>query len=107
MLGYESYSRDELEDMLDKEREKVKDLKEEIESIHADEYVRSVDDGMEIRRLRRCLTKMTKKWLETKIDMYKSLEELSDWPIGEAMVHSRDLSLRQLDNLDKILEKWR
>ncbi len=68
MLGYDSYGRDELEAMLDKERDNVKALKKQIEDMQAKErqkvkalkkkiedmkangYVRSVDDGMEIHR---------------------------------------------------------
>lgn len=55
MLGYDSYGRDELEAMLDKERAKVKELEKKIEDVQATAYAESVDAGMRERRLRRLL----------------------------------------------------
>lgn len=123
MLGYDSYGRDELENMLDKERDnvralkkqiedlqaksekKVKALKKKIEDIQADEYVRSVDDGMEIRRLRRCLVKMTKQWLSAIDDMYSRLDDVHGLDDQDVMDWDKVSELH--NKLDKVLEKWK
>lgn len=123
MLGYDSYGRDELENMLDKERDnvralkkqiedlqaksdkKVKALKKKIEDIQADEYVRSVDDGMEIRRLRRCLVKMTKQWLSAIDDMYSRLDDVHGLDDQDVLDWDKVSDLHS--KMDKVLEKWK
>ena len=107
MLKYSVLSRESLVSMLEAKSRRIKELEDKIESIHADEYVRSVDDGMEIRRLRRCLVKMTKLWLKTKKNMYDTVSEISDWPLSDEMCLDQAVTERQLSNIDKILEKWR
>lgn len=105
MLGYDSYGRDELEAMLDKERDNVRALKKKIEDIQADEYVRSVDDGMEIRRLRRCLVKMTKQWLSAIDDMYSRLDDVHGLDDQDVLDWEKVSDLH--DKMDKVLEKWK
>jgi hypothetical protein len=105
MLGYDSYGRDELEDMLDKERAKVKELEKKIEDIQANEYVRSVDDGMEIRRLHRCVTRMTMMWLSAIEDMYSRLDDVHGLDDNDVEDWDKVSDLR--DKLNKVLEKWK
>ena len=105
MLGYDSYSRDDLESMLDKEREKVKELEKKIEDMKADEYVRSVDDGTEIRRLHRCLVKMTKQWLSAIDDMYSRLDNVHGLDDDDVEDWEKVSKLRK--KMSKVLEKWR
>ena len=106
MLGYDSYGRDEIEAMLDKERDNVRALKKQIEDMKADEYVRSVDDGMEIRRLRRCIVKMTIKWLSTIDAMYSKLDDCHG--LDDQDVEEWDKVSNLIDNLkNNILEKWK
>lgn len=104
MLGYDSYGRDELEDMLDKERDNVKDLEKKIEDMRTDEYVRSVDDGMEIRRLHRCVVKMTRQWLRAIDDMYSRLDDVHGLDDQDVLDWEKVTDLH--DKLDKVLEKW-
>jgi hypothetical protein len=105
MLGYDSYGRDELEAMLDKERDNVRALKKQIEDMKADEYVRSVDDGMEIHRLHRCVVKMTMKWLSAIDDMYSRLDDMNR--IDDQDVLDWDKVTDLHDKMDKVLEKWK
>ena len=105
MLGYDSYGRDELEDMLDKERAKVKELEKKIEDIQANEYVRSVDDGMEIRRLHRCVIRMTKQWLSAIEDMYSRLDDVHGLDDQDVLDWDKVSDLH--NKLDKVLEKWK
>jgi 5-bromo-4-chloroindolyl phosphate hydrolysis protein len=105
MLGYDSYGRDELEAMLDKEREKVKELEKKIEDMQANEYVRSVDDGMEIHRLHRCVVKMTMKWLSAIDDMYSRLDDMNR--LDDQDVLDWDIVTDLHDKMDKVLEKWK
>jgi hypothetical protein len=105
MLGYDSYGRDELEAMLDKERDNVKELEKKIEDMKADEYVRSVDDGMEIHRLHRCVVKMTMKWLSAIDDMYSRLDDMNR--IDDQDVLDWDKVTDLHDKMDKVLEKWK
>ena len=104
MLGYDSYGRDELEDMLDKERDNVKDLEKKIEDMRTDEYVRSVDDGMEIRRLHRCVVKMTRQWLRAIDDMYSRLDDVHGLDDQDVLDWEKVTDLH--DKFDKVLEKW-
>ena len=123
MLGYDSYGRDELEAMLDKEREnikalkkqiedmqakedkKVKALKKKIEDMKADEYVRSVDDGMEIHRLHRCVIRMTKQWLSAIDDMYSRLDDVHGLDDQDVLEWDKVSDLH--DKMNKVLEKWK
>ena len=105
MLGYDSYGRDELEAMLDKEREKVKALKKKIEDMQANEYVRSVDDGMEIRRLHRCVVKMTRQWLSAIDDMYSRLDDVHGLDDQDDLDWEKVTDLH--DKMNKVLEKWK
>ena len=105
MLGYDSYGRDELEAMLDKERDNVRALKKQIEDMKADEYVRSVDDGMEIHRLHRCVIKMTRQWLSAIDDMYSRLDDVHGLDDQDVLDWEKVTDLH--DQLDKVLEKWR
>jgi 5-bromo-4-chloroindolyl phosphate hydrolysis protein len=105
MLGYDSYGRDELEAMLDKERDNVKELEKKIEDMKADEYVRSVDDGMEIHRLHRCVVKMTMKWLSAIDDMYSRLDNMNR--LDDQDVLGWDLISNLRDKMKKVLEKWK
>lgn len=105
MLGYDSYGRDELEDMLDRERENVKALKKQIEDMKADEYVRSVDDGMEIHRLHRCVVKMTRQWLSAIDDMYSRLDDVHGLDDQDVLDWEKVSNLHK--KLDKVLEKWK
>jgi 5-bromo-4-chloroindolyl phosphate hydrolysis protein len=105
MLGYDSYGRDELEAMLDKERDNVKELEKKIEDMKADEYVRSVDDGMEIHRLHRCVVKMTMKWLSAIDDMYSRLDNMNR--LDDQDVLDWDLISNLRDKMKKVLEKWK
>ena len=105
MLGYDSYSRDELEDMLHKEREKVKALEKKIEDIHANEYVRSVDDGMEIRRLHRCVVRMTRQWLSAIDDMYSRLDDVHGLDDQDVLDWEKISDLHE--KMNKVLEKWK
>ena len=115
MLGYDSYGRDELEAMLDKESKKVNALKKKIEDMKADEYVRSVDDGMEIHRLHRCVVKMTRQWLSAIDDMYSSITPGQRMSVLEQDHFKYDdqdvLDWEKVSNLhsklDKVLEKWK
>ena len=105
MLGYDSYGRDELEDMLDKERAKIKELEKKIEDMKADEYVRSVDDGMEIHRLHRCVVKMTRRWLSAIDDMYSRLDDVHGLDDKDVLDWEKVTDLH--DKLEKVLEKWK
>lgn len=105
MLGYDSYGRDELEAMLDKEREKVKELEKKIEDMQANEYVRSVDDGMEIRRLHRCLVRMTRQWLSAVDDMYSRLDDVHGLDDQDVLDWDKVTTLHE--KLKKVLEKWK
>ena len=105
MLGYDSYGRDELEAMLDKEREKVKALEKKIEDMQANEYVRSVDDGMEIRRLHRCLVRMTRQWLSAVDDMYSRLDDVHGLDDQDVLDWDKVTTLHE--KLKKVLEKWK
>lgn len=69
MLGYDSYGRDELEDMLDKERENVKALKKRIEDVQATAYADSVDAGMRERSLRRALWLLRSAFAAREMDL--------------------------------------
>lgn len=105
MLGYDSYGRDELEAMLDKERDNVRALKKQIEDMNADEYVRSIDDGMEIHRLHRCVVKMTRQWLSAIDDMYSRLDDVHGLDDQDVLDWEKVTDLH--DKLDKVLEKWK
>ena len=105
MLGYDSYGRDELEDMLDREREKVKALEKKIEDMQSNEYVRSIDDGMEIRRLHRCIVRMTRQWLSAIDDMYSRLDDVHG--LDDQDVSDWDKVTELHEKLKKVLEKWR
>lgn len=105
MLGYDSYGRDELEAMLDRERDNVRALKKKIEDMKANEYVRSVDDGMEIRRLHRCVVKMTKQWLSAIDDMYSRLDDVHG--LDDQDVQDWDKVSDLHSKMDKVLEKWK
>lgn len=103
MLGYDSYGRDELEAMLDKEREKVKELEKKIEDMQANEYVRSVDDGMEIHRLHRCVVRMTRQWLSAIDDMYSRLDDVHGLDDQDVLDWEKVSDLH--NKLEKVLEK--
>jgi len=105
MLGYDSYSREDLESMLDKEREKVKELEKKIEDMQANEYVRSVDDGMEIRRLHRCVVRMTRQWLSAVDDMYSRLDDVHGLDDQDVLDWDKVTTLHE--KLKKVLEKWK
>lgn len=105
MLGYDSYGRDELEAMLDKERAKVKELEKKIEDMKADEYVRAVDDGMEIHRLHRCVVKMTRRWLSAIDDMYSRLDDVHGLDDKAVLDWEKVTDLH--NKMDKVLEKWK
>lgn len=105
MLGYDSYSRDELEDMLDKERAKVKDLEKQIEDMKNEEHERSVEKGMEIRRLRRSIIKMFKLSLSVGEEMYSRLDSVHGLDDDDVMNWEKVSTLRE--NLNKVLEKWK
>lgn len=104
MLIYDSYGRYELEDILDKERAKVKELEKKIEDMKADEYVRSVDDGMEIHRLHRCVVKMTIRWLSAIDDMYSRLDDVHGLDDKDVLDWEKVTDLH--NKLEKVLEKW-
>lgn len=105
MLGYDSYGRDELEAMLDEERDNVKFLKKQIEDMKAVEYVRAVDDGMEIHRLHRCVVRMTKQWLSAIDDMYSRLDDVHGLDDQDVLDWDKVSDLH--NKLDKVLEKWK
>ena len=105
MLIYDSYGRYELEDILDKERAKVKELEKKIEDMKADEYVRSVDDGMEIHRLHRCVVKMTRRWLSAIDDMYSRLDDVHGLDDQDVLDWEKVSNLH--NKMDKVLEKWK
>ena len=105
MLIYDSYGRYELEDILDKERAKVKELEKKIEDMKADEYVRSVDDGMEIHRLHRCVVKMTRRWLSAIDDMYSRLDDVHGLDDQDVLDWEKVTDLH--NKLEKVLEKWK
>lgn len=105
MLIYDSYGRYELEDILDKERAKVKELEKKIEDMKADEYVRSVDDGMEIHRLHRCVVKMTRRWLSAIDDMYSRLDDVHGLDDKDVLDWEKVTDLH--NKLEKVLEKWK
>ena len=77
----------------------------QIEDMKANEYVRSVDDGMEIRRLHRCVVKMTRQWLSAIDDMYSRLDNVHGLDDQDVMDWEKVTELH--DKLDKVLEKWR
>ena len=105
MLAYDSYGRDELEDMLSKERENVKALERKIEDIQATAYAESVDAGMEIRRLHRCIIRMTRQWLSAIDDMYSRLDDVHG--LDDQDVTDWDKVTDIHDKLNKVLEKWK
>lgn len=105
MLSYNSYGRDELEDMLDKERAKVKELEKKIKDVQATAYADSVDAGMEIRRLHRCIIRMTRQWLSAIDDMYSRLDDVHGLDDDDVMDWDKVTELH--DNLNKVLEKWK
>jgi hypothetical protein len=105
MLGYDSYGRDELEDMLSKERAKVKELEKKIEDVQATAYADSVDAGMEIRRLHRCIIRMTRQWLSAVDDMYSRLDDVHGLDDQDVMDWDKATELH--DKLSKVLEKWK
>ena len=105
MLGYDSYGRDELEAMLDKERDNVRALKKQIEDMKADEYVRSIDDGMEIHRLHRCVVKMTRQWMSAIDDMYSRLDDVHGLDDQDVLDWEKVSNLH--NKMDKVLEKWK
>lgn len=105
MLIYDSYGRYELEDILDKERAKVKELEKKIEDMKADEYVRSVDDRMEIHRLHRCVVKMTRRWLSAIDDMYSRLDDVHGLDDKDVLDWEKVTDLH--NKMDKVLEKWK
>ena len=105
MLGYNSYGRDELEDMLSKEREKVKALEKRIEDIQATAYAESVDAREEIRRLHRCIIRMTRQWLSAVDDMYSRLDDIHGLDDQDVLDWDKVSDLH--DNLNKVLEKWK
>ena len=105
MLGYDSYGRDELEDMLGKERENVKALEKKIEDIQATAYVENVDAGMEIRRLHRCIIRMTRQWLSAVDDMYSRLDDVHGLDDQDVMDWGKVTDLH--DKLSKVLAKWK
>jgi hypothetical protein len=86
MLGYDSYGRDELEDMLSKERAKVKELEKKIEDVQATAYAESVDAGMEIRRLNH-------KYWEDKADEAAKMKRL----IYDGKITYRDEYCNEMD----------
>jgi hypothetical protein len=94
-----------IEDMQAKESKKVNALKKKIEDMKADEYVRSVDDGMEIRRLHRCLVRMTMKWLSAIDDMYSRLDDVHGNDDQDVEDWEKVSNLRK--KMSKVLEKWR
>jgi hypothetical protein len=95
----------EIEDMQAKESKKVNALKKKIEDMKADEYVRSVDDGMEIRRLHRCVVKMTRQWLSAIDDMYSRLDDVHGLDDQDVLDWDKVSDLH--NKLDKVLEKWK
>lgn len=101
MFGYET----ELQEEIHKLRRENSVLKEQIEGLKANSYVQSIDDGMEIRRLRRCLVKMTKHWLSAIDDMYSRLDDVHGLDDQDVLDWEKVADLR--DKMDKVLEKWK
>ena len=77
----------------------------EIEDMKANEYVRSVDDGMEIRRLHRCVILMTMKWLGAMDDMYSRLDDVHGLDDQDVLDWEKVSDLHS--KMDKVLEKWK
>lgn len=77
----------------------------EIENMKADEYVRSVDDGMEIRRLHRCVVKMTRQWLSAIDEMYSRLDDVHGLDDDDVEDWEKVSDLH--NKMDKVLEKWK
>lgn len=77
----------------------------EIEDMKANEYVRSVDDGMEIRRLHRCVILMTRRWLGAIDEMYSRLDDVHGLDDDDVEDWEKVSHLRK--NLNKVLEKWK
>jgi hypothetical protein len=92
------YSAEDVEKLLAEKDKEIEDMK-------ADEYVRSVDDGMEIHRLHRCVVRMTKQWLSAIDDMYSRLDDVHGLDDQDVMDWDKVTDLH--NKLDKVLEKWK
>lgn len=94
-----------LQNLLDKRDKEIEKLKREIEDLKAGHYAESCKDGAEIHRLRRCILKMTKKWLSAIDDMYSRLDDVNGLDDDDVVDWSKVSHLRH--NLDKVMEKWK
>lgn len=81
------------------------DVDKLIEDLKAGHYAESCKDGAEIRRLRRCIIKMTKRWLWAKEDMYSRLDDVHG--LDDDDVEEWDKVSDLADKLDKVMEKWK
>ena len=101
MFGYE----DELHEEIHKLRQENADLKAKLEDVQATAYAEGVDAGMEIRRLHRCIIRMTRQWLSAVDDMYSRLDDVHGLDDKDVMDWDKVTDLH--DNLNKVLEKWK
>jgi len=81
------------------------DVDKLIEDLKAGHYAESCKDGAEIHRLRRCIIKMTKRWLRAKDHMYSRLDDVHG--LDDVDVEEWDKVSDLDDRLDKVLEKWK
>lgn len=95
----------EKDDLIGRLNDKITVLEKKIEDMKDDEYVRSVDDGMEIHRLHRCVCKMTRQWLSAIDDMYSRLDDVHGLDDQDVMDWEKVTELH--DKMNKVLEKWK
>ena len=81
------------------------DVDKLIEDLKAGHYAESVDAGMEIRRLHRCIIRMTRQWLSAVDDMYSRLDDVHGMDDQDIMDWDKVTDLH--DKLNKVLEKWK
>lgn len=99
------YLAEDVEKLLAEKDKEIERLKKKIEDMYADEYVRSVDDGMEIRRLHRCVVKMTRQWLSAIDDMYSRLDDVHGLDDQDVLDWDKVSDLHS--KMNKVLEKWK
>lgn len=81
------------------------DVDKLIEDLKAGHYAESCKDGAEIHRLRRCIIKMTVKWLSAIVEMYSRLDDVDGLYDDDVVDWAKVSDLR--NNLNKVLEKWK
>jgi hypothetical protein len=59
----------------------------------------------EIRRLHRCIIRMTRQWLSAVDDMYSRLDDVDGLDDQDVIDWDKVTDLH--DNLNKVLEKWK